>query len=323
MADITIDSMVAKPGIDRVTLQFEYSDPNTSPDQTALQIAAIDVVFGTVNDRDQANFSAEVATPFEQVALGLLAAEGARYFWARARDNSGNNGPWFPDSSTSGIQASPSRPANVAGMNFTLGNGQILFDVASPMATLSLKTQQGEDPSEDDPVFVNMLVGGSHVPIKVTTPLSLEFDGTANQSFGENSTVTGDPLPLRLWIAFIYDGNTPHLAIWRSLGGNGEWQVPRRIGAGQGVFGVTNTSAVAAFMGAGTFYSDEALTDAAYTILGFVDWDDGTPVWANEASRITVLLSIRTVRRCPETSSRKRSPRTTAVRATPAISSTV
>jgi hypothetical protein len=105
VADITMSNLVATPGDNQVLLSFAYSDPNVSPDQTALQIAAVEVYWSKTNDRDQALFWGEAGYPFTSFLHAKPPGEGDHYYWVRSRDNSGTYGPWHPSGATDGVRS--------------------------------------------------------------------------------------------------------------------------------------------------------------------------------------------------------------------------
>lgn len=274
-SDITMSNLVAKPGIDQVVLSFDYTDTNTNP---LWQIAAVEVWIAKVNDRTQASEFGE-STDLAMFTHNVRADEGIRYYWIRARDGAGNVGAWFPSSDTAGVQAAANKTPNIAGLNFNLANGKIVASVASNNLTLAIKTEGGNDPSSSDPVFVNFRkVDGNYIGIKIDYALSI----TLSSGFTFNN---GNDIAFRVYLLAINDddNNVVRLGVYEWTYTNAP--VPQ-LDEAVPVSSLANTTSSA---GPGVVYTttgQPVLSNKAFRILGFLDWNSGLP---NEAAGLWSL----------------------------------
>lgn len=122
MPDITITSLTATGGAQQVTLAVAVSDGNVLP---YLQLAAVEIWAASVNDRASAAKAGE--GPAGQLTHTGLPTSATRFYWARARDRSGNLGPWFPASATAGVSAATTSTALAPGSvgSTELANGAV------------------------------------------------------------------------------------------------------------------------------------------------------------------------------------------------------
>jgi hypothetical protein len=97
---ITVSSLAATAGYGQNFLSWNYSNPNSG--LTGMHLDAIEVWAATANDRTAASkIDERKASQFVHV----FNDGDPRWYWARARDNWGNFGDWFPSSPTAGITA--------------------------------------------------------------------------------------------------------------------------------------------------------------------------------------------------------------------------
>jgi hypothetical protein len=98
-SDITVAGLTATGDVKGIKLAWTYSDPrnNALPN---IGLDMVEVHASTTNDRTTATKVGEGITDF--LHAGLSRGD-VRYYWAKARDNIGGFGPWYPASPTGGV----------------------------------------------------------------------------------------------------------------------------------------------------------------------------------------------------------------------------
>ncbi|MGV6875955.1 hypothetical protein ACUSIJ_25125 [Pseudochelatococcus sp. B33] len=104
-SDITVTSLTATGGVGVIVIAPVTGGQSCLP---YLQLAAVEIWEASSNNR---NVSAYIGDTVAGLTRQGLAANTTRYYWARARDVSGNLGDWFPPSATGGMSASTSSAA--------------------------------------------------------------------------------------------------------------------------------------------------------------------------------------------------------------------
>jgi hypothetical protein len=99
----------------------------------------IEVWGNTTNDRSSAFLLSSVKNPAQNWAHPGLVPGQTWYYWARVVDTSGNDSDFYPLGATAGIAAAPSADpsALLTQLNKSLGLGQLVADLAGPIAVMS------------------------------------------------------------------------------------------------------------------------------------------------------------------------------------------
>lgn len=101
-SDITVTSLTATGGVGVIVIAPITGGQSCLP---YLQLAAIEIWEAATNNRNSASYIGDTIAGLTRQGLP---ASTTRYYWARARDVSGNLGDWFPSSATAGRQGSTS-----------------------------------------------------------------------------------------------------------------------------------------------------------------------------------------------------------------------
>jgi hypothetical protein len=98
---IEITSLTATDDINGIKLTWALGDP--WPIETHYSTDAVEIWAATVNNFASGSKVGEAPPTSEFLHVGLDRGE-ARYYWARARDKLGDFGPYFPVSTTAGVE---------------------------------------------------------------------------------------------------------------------------------------------------------------------------------------------------------------------------
>lgn len=141
--------------------------------------------------------------------------------------------------------------------------GKITESHASSAATFHLKTLSGNDPSATTPVEVTF-PDGSTLDITAALSLTIPFSAGNGATLGFTSGVAA-----RVWTALATDGGTPRLVARNCR--NSNYDV-----AGFSATGLLSSTTIGTGAdSAHTNYSDSGVTDKAYVIAAFADYDSG------------------------------------------------
>lgn len=185
-SDITVTVLTATPGIGHSLLKFTVVDPRDGA-LPAIALDAVEVHAATTNDRSLAT---KIDEGKDKAAHMALPEGQTRYYWARARNRSGNYGDWYPSGATSGVRCTAGFSSG-----FNLKNGNLVVTAAAGALTIALKTASGNDPSPADPVTVSFTDedDGNYEPVSQTAALSIIIPSGATLGASANA-------PLRVWI---------------------------------------------------------------------------------------------------------------------------
>ncbi len=157
---------------------------------------------------------------------------------------------------------------SVFNTGFALLNGTIAAAVASNALTISIKGNDGNDPSAGNPVYVVMrnaaFATGSFTLMALTAATSLVI--SSGSTLGATSATA-----FRIWVVGFNDGGTFRLGAINCRSGNSIYQL------GQG----TTIVSSAAEGGAGAadsphaFYTGTAVSAKPYQILGYLNYSSG------------------------------------------------
>lgn len=163
-------------------------------------------------------------------------------------------------------------------------NYSITASVASNQLTVALKNAAGDNASVGDPITFGFrsatLTTGVPSVLSVTSSLSLLI--TTGSSLG-----TGANIPHRLWLVLFNDAGTPRLGIYNTQG--------FVAGLVRNIFPLTDdvlgTSLAEGGGGgagaSGTFYTDSAVTNKPYRVLGYIETTQTTAgTWASAPTKI-------------------------------------
>jgi hypothetical protein len=144
--------------------------------------------------------------------------------------------------------------------NFNLVNGTISVVVTDPLfdiITIYIKTQDGEDPSPESPVFVTF-----RDPLTLSEEtLTINAQSSAELEIADVSVVDLDPL--RLWILGINDGSTFRVAY------------SNRQSLGH-VFPLNEARPLSRSGGSNGVYCDHNFTNRPFRILGYIEWNSAS-----------------------------------------------
>ena len=106
----------------------------------------------------------------------------------------------------------------MAGLAFGAANIKIVPSVSSDDLTVAIKTAAGNDPSDDDPVFISFrdtsTPSGEYYILRIADPLSITIAQSAMNKFQ-----TRDGIPFRLWVGIFDVDGTPHVGLTNCLVG--------------------------------------------------------------------------------------------------------
>lgn len=277
---ITITALTATPTVRGNKLAATVSATGPAANIPSLMLANVQFYASTTNDFTTASQVGEGNPDF--VHAGLI-EEQTYYYWADARDVSGNVGAVFPVSPTAGVAC---KAIGQSGLAFGLANGKLLVTHNSPSSnqlTIAIKTVSGNDPSSDDPILIafptNDVGVGAYVPRSITSALSLTI--TSGSTLGQ----TG--LPFRLWIILFDDSGTLRLGAVCCSNGNG-FIYPL---SADGVASATAEGGAGAADTLGVIYAAVAITAKPFRILAYANWESGLTAgaWAAAPTRVRLF----------------------------------
>lgn len=164
---------------------------------------------------------------------------------------------------TAGIQYLPLAP-------YAIENGYLDWTVSGNVLTVAIKTWAGTDPSTTDPAYISFrdvtASVGSLTKIKITAANSIVFNNTA--LIGTINSVA-----FRLWCVAFNDAGTVRLGLINCL--MTATTIPNIYPlAGFGI--ASSTQEADASDVAHVFYTDgAAVSNKAYTVLGYATWESG------------------------------------------------
>jgi hypothetical protein len=185
---------------------------------------------------------------------------------------------WGLVSSGNGIQIQTTNPPYDANAPVNAG---FAASVSANVLTISLKGNNGSDPSVTNPVLIPFrdvtIATGTPSWVAVTSALSINTNA-AGATLG-----TANNVPFRFWIVAFNNGGTAVLALINaSTDSSGTAAiyplVPNQLASSTGIS--------AAATSAGVFYTPNgtAVSSKAYTILGYLDYDAGLATAGSYAS---------------------------------------
>jgi hypothetical protein len=145
-------------------------------------------------------------------------------------------------------------------------NGAFVPTVDSNALTVALKTLAGADPSPADPVYVDFRHvtqgNGQSAVLAITAAVAMTVSGGATVGFSDG--ISG-----RLWAVLFNDGGTPRIGLKNCYAGGGVIYplYPSLVttSTDEGGDGSADT--------AGVMYTDGAVTDKAFVVLGHMTWE--------------------------------------------------
>lgn len=270
----TVDTLAATPAIGQITLDATFTDPHAQG-LPYLSAEMIEFYSSLTNDRDTA---LKIGEGFPTFVHSGLAEEVKRYYWAKARNRSGQFGAWFPSGATSGVEA---KARGLAGIAFGLANGKIIATVNANILTIAVKTSEGNDPSASDPVYFafrnSSANDGSYTIRAITAALSLTI--SQGSTLGATNNV-----PFRIWLVLFDDAGTLRIGavVCTTLTRFFPLDESRLLSStAEGGSGGADSSA--------TVYTGTAVTSKPFRILGYLTWESGLGTVGNWSAAPTVI----------------------------------
>jgi hypothetical protein len=159
-------------------------------------------------------------------------------------------------------------------------NLQLNASVASSILTVAVKGNNGNDPSNSNPVLVPFrdatAANGDPVWIAVTSALSINTNAVGASLGSANGT------PFRFWVVLFNNGGTAALGLINCRGTN-------QIFALDETSPQSTTAMSASATSAGVFYTTAALTSCAFRIIGYLEYSSGLTTAGTYASAPTKL----------------------------------
>ena len=161
-------------------------------------------------------------------------------------------------------------------------NLQLNASVASSILTIAVKSNNGNDPSNSNPVLVPFrdatVANGDPIWVAITSALSINTNAVGASLGAANGT------PFRFWIVLFNNGGTPVLGLINCRGTNQIFALDETS--------VQSTTAISASAtSAGVFYtpSGTALASCAFRIIGYLEYGSGLTTAGTYASAPTKL----------------------------------
>jgi hypothetical protein len=260
-SDITVTSLTAMATLRGNKLAAVYSATGPAANIPNLQIKTIIFYASTTNDFATAT---EVGRGLPEFPHAGLIEEQTYYYWALAINNSDSPGAVYPVSPTGGVACTAT---GISGLAFGLANGKLVTTVAANALTIAVKTVAGNDPSATDPVYVAFrnasVATGNYVIRTITAALSLVI--SSGSTLG-----AADGVPFRIWIVLFDDGGTVRIGVEKCFNGLIIFPLPEQ--------GVASSTAEGGSGGAdsnGVIYTNAAVTNKAFRIIGWIEWLSG------------------------------------------------
>lgn len=190
---ISVSGLTAAPGLGQVVLAWSYVDISGVVDVVEVWASRTNDLTTAAHFGDAGAAPNVSLTTFTHI-VGPLGS--SLFYWIRARDVSGNVGPWS-SGVNAGVQSTANNlPASI-GVSLGLSGGMITAAVAANALTLAVKTLAGNDPSPDLPVFttVQRTADSGYEQVNVTGPLSFTIPNGATLG-----TLNGVPFGLTAFI---------------------------------------------------------------------------------------------------------------------------
>jgi hypothetical protein len=161
--------------------------------------------------------------------------------------------------------------AQVGSGAFSILNGYLDWTVSGNALTAAIKTWAGADPSAADPVYIAF-----RDPTAATgLPLIRKLIGATSVTASSGSTLgTINSTAFRLWCVAFDDGGTVRLGLINCLSGTAPSLNIYPL-AGWGIASSTAEGGAGAADSAAVFYTGAAVTDKAYSVLGYATWESG------------------------------------------------
>lgn len=164
-------------------------------------------------------------------------------------------------------------PPLIADRSFLEGivNATFVTSVSSNAITIALKTLAGTDPSTTDPVYLlvkNNQTAGAYEVITITAPLSLTI--SSGSTLG---TVSGKAF--RVWLVIFNDAGTPRLGAIQTVTWSGSIPQLNTVLVEWRGQNSTAEGGAGAADSAGVFYTDSAVSNKFFRILGYFEYSTG------------------------------------------------
>lgn len=117
-SQITVSDLASAGGVGQVALAWTNGEDHCL---SYRRRAVVEIWAATSNNRALATKVGESAGNF----FSHVASRQTRYYWARVRDVSGGNGPWFPDSATAGVAGLAEQAASADLAPASVDNSQL------------------------------------------------------------------------------------------------------------------------------------------------------------------------------------------------------
>jgi hypothetical protein len=269
---ITISALTATPTLRGNKLRASVVATGPSANLPALQTNTVEFWGSTVNQRPDPAGLSPSATGNPEALDNNLIEEQVYYYWARVRDNSGNYSDWFPSSPTAGVSCAAAGRANLIG-------GTIEPSIPGGALTLTIKTLDGQTPSNANPVFVNFDAVPATLPkatARLTGATSVTFP--SGSSFG----VAAASRPFRLWVCAVLKDGAFYLGAMNCLIWTASVLRLQPIPEGYVyAFSLVYNGNGGSINTGGTLYLNTAalaggpVSSCQVRILGFVSWENG------------------------------------------------
>jgi hypothetical protein len=167
--------------------------------------------------------------------------------------------------------------ANIGAISYNLVNGKVVEGHAGNLATFSIKTLAGNDPSATEPVYCMF---PDATTLMLTAPLSLTTPGT----YGPSGISIANR-PFRLWFVLINDAGTARIGLFVSHSSD-----LTKFFTFDGR-GITNVVLMTGAQG-GQVASSVAGNNKPYRVIAFADYESGLPTastWTVSPTRIMLV----------------------------------